>query len=75
MEFSRVFFFSSFNADNAQIVPDNEKSLHRTPCDIGPCRSMPEAAQEENNDRIEDCPQFSFFTASERDIDICDEKT
>lgn len=74
VESRRMFFLSSPDTDNAEIIPDNEKTLHRAPCNIGPCRSMPEAAQEENNDRVEDCPQFSLFAASERNINVSDKK-
>lgn len=44
MEAGRPFFFPSLDADDPQIIPDHQKSLHGAPGYVGPGSAVPQAA-------------------------------
>ena len=62
------------DADNTHIVPDYEKSLHQSPADIGPAGTVPQTAQNKDNEYIDHRAAPAFAASAKGNVDIPDEE-
>lgn len=74
MKAGGTFFFSAADPNDTEIIQYNQQPLHGAPRHIGPCRAVPESAQQKDNKRIEKHPRTPFPAAAKRNIHISDKE-
>ena len=62
-------------ANNPQVVPDHEKPLHGSPRHIGPVGPVPQAAQEKDQEGVQESSYPSPAASPKRDVHILDKET